>query len=292
MAKNPDSRQAAILALAVLLLMGGADGLPFLEDIEDVIDGFAQRVLGLNWSTKQQRNEFFAAALGEDLAQFLRSGVSGLPGAPIDVSGRMGMGNLIPGTGLLRKDSQGVRDLKEVFGPAGDLVERGFKATGMVLQGDVGKAAVEISPTAARNVVKAADMGETGMYRDATGRKVIDTTVTEAIAKAAGFQPNTVARVQEAAYQVQRAIALNKKVEGEIASLWAQGVFEKDAAKVARAREQLQTWNEDNRSSPIRIGMQQVLQRVRAMREDKTTRLAKTAPAEIRAQVRRELEQP
>ena len=204
----------------------------------------------------------------------------------------MGMGNLIPGTGLLRKDSQGARDLKEVFGPAGDLVERAGKATGMALQGDLGKAAIELSPVAARNVVKAADMAETGMYRDATGKKVIDTTTLEAIAKAAGFQPNTVARVQEASYQVQRSVALNKKVEGEIAALWALGVFEKDAAKVERAREQLRTWNEDNKTSPIRITMPQVLQRVRAMREDKTTRLAKTAPAEIRAQVRRELEKP
>jgi hypothetical protein len=290
MAKNPDSRNAAMLAMVVLLFMGGADGLPFMEDAEDLIDGFMQRVLGLNWSTKQRRNELLAEVLGEDLGRFIQNGVSGIPGVPIDVSGRMGMGNLLPGTGLLRKDSQGVRDLKEVFGPAGDLVERGFKATGMALQGDFGKAALEISPVAARNVAKGADMLETGMYRDATGRKVIDTTVTEAIAKMTGFQPNTVARVQEASFQVQRAVALNKKVEGEIAALWALGMFENDKAKIEQAREQLQTWNEDNKTSPIRISMPQIIRRVRAMREDKATRLAKTAPAELRQQVRRELE--
>jgi hypothetical protein len=37
--------------------------------------------------------------------------------------------------------------------------------------------------------------------------------------------------------------------------------------------------------------MPQVLKRVRAMREDKATRIARTAPKEIKATVRRELQE-
>ena len=240
-------------------------------------------------SDQIERNELLAEILGKDAGQFLQNGISGLPGVPIDVSGRMGMGNLIPGTGLLRKDSEPGRDTKELLGPIADLTERSFRAAGMALQGDVGKAALEVLPVAARNVAKGADMIETGSYRDAKGRKVIDTTTTEAIAKMAGFQPATVARVQEATATVQRAIALTKTTEAEIADQWAQGLYEKDADKVAAARERLKQWNEDNEATPIKITFSQVAKRLKAMREDKATRLEKTAPKEIRREIRREL---
>ena len=58
----------------------------------------------------------------------------------------------------------------------------------------------------------------------------------------------------------------------------------------AAMREALQKWNRANPESPIRISFTQVRKRLAAMREDKATRLAKTAPKEIRAAVRRELE--
>jgi len=48
-------------------------------------------------------------------------------------------------------------------------------------------------------------------------------------------------------------------------------------------------WNTANPESPIRISMSQLLKRVKAMREDKVTRIERTAPKEVRAEVRREL---
>ena len=92
-------RRAVGWALAMLVLMGGAGGLPFMEDAEDLIDGAGQ-LMGYNLSSKQVRKEFLGRFVGKELADFMEQGISGLPGAPIDVSGRLGMGNLLPGTGL------------------------------------------------------------------------------------------------------------------------------------------------------------------------------------------------
>ncbi len=279
---GPEGKKAFMFAIATMILMSGVDELPFMEDVEDVIDGFAQRVLGLNWQTKAKRNEWAAKILGEDLAHFLAKGVSGVPGVPLDVSGRLGMGNLWPGTGLFRKDSQDpARDVAEIAGPVGDLLKRGFTAAGMAASGEVTKAALEISPVAIRNVGKAVDMGETGMYRDATGKKVIETTTGEAWLKGIGFQPNTVARVQDANFTKTRMIGLNKRVESEIADLWALGRFEDDPAKVESARNRLKEWNRQNPDSPIRIQQGQIQKRVRAMMMTKDERIAKTAPKEI-----------
>jgi N12 class adenine-specific DNA methylase len=288
---GPEGKKAALLALGVLFLMSGAGGLPFAEDIDDLIDGVMQR-LGYNFSSKQAKQAFLTGMLGRDGAQFVEKGISGLAGVPIDVSGRLGMGNLIPGTGLLTKKQNYGRDILELAGPAGDLAKRSLEAVGKVVDGNItGRtgALVTMSPTATRNVIQAVDMANMGMYRDATGKKVIDTDGYDAFAKAIGFQPNDVARVQDATRQVQNMIGQNKMRESEIANQWAQGLFEKDAGKVQDARDALKRWNEDNPSAPIRIAMPQIIKRVKAMREDKATRMTKTAPKEIRATVRREL---
>lgn len=60
-------------------------------------------------------------------------------------------------------------------------------------------------------------------------------------------------------------------------------------AKVQQARDAMKLWNENNPAAPIKIAMPQVIKRVKSMREDKATRIAKTTPKEIRATVRREL---
>jgi N12 class adenine-specific DNA methylase len=290
-ASGPEGRKAALLALAVLFLMSGAGGLPFAEDLDDVVDGVMQR-LGYNFSSKQAKQEFFTGLLGRSGAQFVERGISGLAGVPIDVSGRLGMGNLIPGTGLLTKKQDHSRDLLELTGPAGDLGKRAFEAAGKLVDGNItGRtgALATMSPTAVRNVIQAVDMGNTGMYRDVNGKKVIDTDGYDVLAKAIGFQPNDVARVQDATRQVQNMVGQNKMRESEIAAMWAQGVFEGDQAKVQQARDALKRWNEANPAAPIKIQMPQIIRRVKAMREDKATRIAKTAPKEIRASVRKEL---
>lgn len=286
---GPEGKKAAALGIGMLMLMSGADELPFTEDVDDVIDGFMQRYMGYNFSTKQQREQFLTNLLGEGGGRFVLKGVSGLAGVPVDLSGRLGMGNLLPGTGLIPKKTDYSRDLGEFAGPAGDFAKRIFQGAGKVLGGDVGEGVLSVTPVAARNFWKAKDMWTTGMYRDDKGRKVIDTTAYEAVAKAIGFQPNDVARVQDATGQKQQMIALNKIRETEIADDWAQGVFEKDDGKIADARAALRDWNQKNPESPIRINPSQVMKRVRSMREDKATRIAKTAPKEIRASVRADL---
>jgi hypothetical protein len=290
MAKNgPEGKRAALVGLAMLFLMSGMQGLPGADDLDDVIDGALQR-LGYNFSSKQAKREFLAGILGEGGAMFVMKGVSGLPGVPIDVAGRLGMGNLIPGTGLLTKQADHGRDVAELLGPAGRLAEQVLKGGDALVQGELMRAAQAVAPIAAANLLKGYDMASMGMYRDDRGRKVIDTDATDAVMKAIGFQPNDVARVQHASMEVQKMIALNKLREAEIAAKWATGMFEKDWDKVKDAQEELRDWNTANPSSRIVITPQQIGRRLKDMRSSKDERIARTAPAEIRAQVKRELE--
>lgn len=282
---GPEGKRAVGWALAMLLLMGGAGGVPFMEDAEDLIDGVGQ-MMGYNLSSKQWRKEALAGIVGKELAEFLEQGVSGLPGAPIDVSGRLGMGNLLPGTGLLLTKQSRERDLLEVAGPAGDLVMRGFTAGRKVLTGDVAGAALEVSPTAVRNAFKGADMAASGMYKDTKGYKVIDTTLAEAVAKAVGFQPKSVAEIQEANSFMQRSKSFYSLTSSEIKAQWADALFRKDEEALARVRERLADWNQNNPEQPIVVKMPDIWKKVREMGKDRTDRIADNSPKALRQQMR------
>lgn len=282
---GPEGKRAVGWAVAMLMLMGGAGGLPFMEDAEDLIDGAGQ-LMGYNVSTKQWRKQLLRDTIGKELGDFVEQGVSGLPGAPIDVSGRLGMGNLVPGTGLLLSKQNRERDLMEVVGPAGDLVARGFTGARKALTGDLAGAALEVSPTAVRNAAKGLDMATSGIYKDTKGYKVIDTTLDEAISKAIGFQPRSVAEVQESNSFMQRSKSFYIQTSSDIKAQWAQALFNKDDAALERVRERLADWNRDNPDQPIVVKMPDVWKRVREMGKDRTQRIADTAPKALRNQMR------
>lgn len=287
-----EGKRAVGWALAMLLLMGGAGGVPFMEDAEDLIDGVGQ-MMGYNLSSKQWRKEALAGIVGKELGEFMEQGLSGLPGAPIDVSGRLGMGNLLPGTGLLLTKQSRERDLLEVVGPAGDLVSRGFAAGRELVVGVMnldpsaaGRAALEVSPTAVRNAVKGLDMAASGMYKDTKGYKVIDTTLAEAVAKAVGFQPKSVAEIQEANSFMQRAKSFYSLTSSEIKAQWADALFRKDEGALARVRARLADWNQNNPEQPIVVKMPDVWKKVREMGKDRIDRIADNSPKALRQQMR------
>ena len=285
---GPEGRKAALIGLGVMFLMSGLQGIPGADDLDDLIDGLLQR-LGYNFSSKMAKREFFAKYMGEMGASFMMRGVSGIPGVPIDVAGRLGLGNLIPGTGLLTKKTDHTQDVAELLGPAGSFAKQVFTGADQATQGNFGEAVRAVLPVAAQNAWKGYDMAATGMYRDMRDRKVIDTDAYDAMVKAIGFQPTGVAKVQDSTRQVQQFIALNKMRETEIADQWAKAIFDGDEDGKAEARAALEQWNRDNPESPIRITTAQLLKRLRAMREDKVSRIERTAPKEIRNEVKREL---
>ena len=291
---GPEGRRAALYGLAILVLLSGVGGAPGADDLDDLISGIMQS-LGYNFDSKAARKRFLAEYLGDGGAEFVERGISGLPGVPIDVSGRLGLGNLIPGTGLMTRKEDHTRDVAELAGPAGDLFARGFEAGGKLLKGNVmgpTGAVATIAPRAAANLFQAADMAKTDMYRDRAGKKVVDTDAYDALAKAIGFQPNAVKRVQDNAIEVQRMVGLSRIREAEIADKWAVGLFEKDMDKVAEAQNDMAQWNADNPETPIRIKFQQITKRLANMNMSKAERIAKTAPTELRNQVRQALQSP
>ena len=287
---GPEGKKAAAFALAMLFLMSGAGGIPFMSDAEDIVDAIAQR-LGFAFSTKQARRQFLINTLGEGAGAFVERGVSGLPGVPLDVAGRLGMGNLIPGTGLLPKKQDHSRDVAEIAGPAADLAQRAFQGAGLMLDGDMVAGATMMAPKAAENLRKGLEVMIEGQYKDSRGRKVIDAGVLDGIVKAIGFQPNDVAKVQEATVATQGLVAQNRLAKQEFAADMAKAVYERDAEAQKAVRDAVREWNRKNPDSPMTIDMAGVRRRLMAMRQDKAARVAQAAPKAIRHEVQRQLKE-
>lgn len=277
------------LAMAVLILVAGLEELPFADDAEDVVDTVAQ-ALGYNWNTARAKREWLAGLLGQQGSEFVLNGLSAVHGMPIDVSARLGLGNLIPGTGLLLGSTRDKsREITEVLGAGGSFAQSVLDAGGALLSGDVRKAGEAVAPLAVRNALKGIDMYQTGMYRDTKGRRVMDVDGYDALVKAIGLQPAEVAAKQRKASIVYESVALVKNVEGRIAERWARGVFERDAEAIKAARDELRAWNRTNPEARISIEQSQINRRVRAMRATRAERLAGTAPREIRQAVKESL---
>lgn len=198
-------------------------------------------------------------------------GTSAIPGVPIDVAGRMSMGNLLPGTGVFLKSKQNkMDDLFEIVGPAGSFVKDALN--------------LEFAPLAIRNLEKAVDMYTMGIYRDKAGRKVMDVDGYDALMKGIGFQPAEVARNSRIGQLAQTQVALARATETEIVKKWAQGIFENKPEKSVEASEALRNWNLNNPNSPIAIQQSQIKRTVMEMMLEKEDRIIKRAPKEIRAQ--------
>ena len=284
---GPEGKKASALMLGMLFLMAGAGGLPFADDLDDVVDFFAQR-LGYNFSNKKAKQEFLQNLFGKGMADFIDRGISGLPGSPIDTSGRMSMGNLLPGTGLLLKKRDHTSDVQELFGPAGDLVKRGFQAGDQLLSGHAAKAVLTLAPKALYNAAKGADMASSGNYNDDKGYKVLPTTPFEAAMKAIGFQPASVAEVQQSNYLHQRAKDFYNQNAQDIRAAWAKGIYEKNQEQIAEAIQTLKTWNEKNPDQRISANLPAILRKAHQMALSKDERIDRTAPKAMRAQMRRE----
>lgn len=288
MAKSgPQGRRAALMALALLAAAGGADGLPFANDVDDLIDTITQ-AMGLDFSAKRKKREFIAdqLGLGDEWANVVLRGFSAIPGVPMDVSLRMGMGNLIPATGLLlRSNTDRSRDTMEVAGAAGGLARQYIEGAEKLLAGDLPGAGVAVLPVALQNALKGFQMYSSGEYRDTKNRRVSDVDVLDAAMKGIGFQPQGIALESQKLGEVRRSIDLARQVESEIVGRLARAYIDKDQDALTKARQDLADWNNQNPGARIAISPAQIARRAREMRTTREERFVRTAPKEMRQEV-------
>ena len=276
-----------LMMLGLLLLAAGGEGLPFEEDISDLVDTLGQW-LGFSTNTGKWTGKAIRDTLGHEFERPILKGLGGM--LPLDLHSRLGMQNLLPGTAFFKQSEiNKTRDVAEAAGPIGGVLQNMSQALQLVARGKWDQAAVITAPKAARDAYNGFYMMTTGESLDTRGRLAMkDVTAVEGFGKAIGFNPQRAAIEGEA----KRELMLDKNLRtvrmDEIASDWADGILRKDPEKSQAARDRLREWNRDN--PELRIDGSQILRsvrdRVRAARMTSEQRFLKSLPKTIRSEAR------
>lgn len=281
---GPEGKRAALVMLAVLMLAAGEEGLPFAQDLDDLIDTVGQ-MFGLDTNMKRNKRRLAHELLGKGLGDMFLYGVS--PYLPLDFSGRLGLGNLIPGTALLKPsdEQQRGRQVAEIFGPTAGMATQIGDAYDAVVEGNTGKAVQNLAPKAVKDALASGEMAKKGYATDAKGRKVVDVGLGDAAIKGIGFQPTVVANETRKTLPVYQDIALQKRTESSIVNQWVRALADNDTEMAKEAQQRMTDWNRRNPATPIQITPDQIRNLSRQMVTDKDTRLLKSAPKEMRGRV-------
>lgn len=285
---GPEGKRAALIMLGVLMLAAGEEGLPFAQDLDDLIDTIGQ-LFGLDTNMRRNKREAAYQILGDKLGDMFMYGISSQ--MPLDVSGRLGLGNFIPGTGLLKKSDEQMRTRNaiELLGPAAGMGSQLGDAYDAATEGNSGKALQNLAPKAIKDILAAEEMVRKGHSSDFKGRKVVDVGLSDAAIKASGFNPTKIANVHRKTMPLQQDISLQKITETSIANQWARGIMEDDKAMIDEAKQRQDDWNKKNPRIPIAINGNQIRDRVRSLNTDKNTRILKESPKEMRGRIGLEL---
>jgi len=240
--------EGRIIMLGTLILLSGVRGIPGSDDILDIVDGIAQRLGLKTGSIEKEFARILRGTLGEELGNemtpiLMRGVLDHFTGWSF--SNRLGLGDIVPGTGLLKPSATKQEILREVVNIAGaptSFLVGTFEYAFNTLPGVVtGRKSVTSllgdSPVRAfANLGDAFKYHSTGAITDKKGYVVSQNATTwEIMGKAMGWHPSRaqaqmdwlMADSQEQAYMtmikteaVRRAVSArlsgNKDTEDEV----------------------------------------------------------------------------
>ena len=128
MSNMPRAQQLAFLS--ILWFMSGLKGLPGAEDLADVLDTLFQK-FGFEIGTiEKEANDFFEDILPGSAKVIMRGPLDAVTGATM--STRLGMGDLIPLSGVGKAGSNVWRETKNFLGPVWSAAESGVATIGNI----------------------------------------------------------------------------------------------------------------------------------------------------------------
>ena len=282
--ENP---KAAVYMLGMLVLMAGTDGLPFAEDLQDLIDVIAQRLFGEPFNSKRwMRNTLKSASeavVGADLSGVLMHGVANsLTG--LNFASRVGAGNLWPGTRIGAADVDYRRAMEEILGPVGGMASGIVSGADALTKGNFLEAAKQGLPLAAKNAVKGWEQFEKGYATDAGGRKLVDVGSWEAFWQSLGFSSSALSQVYESDSIDRRTTAFYIGIREQFTKEMIAAVREGDRGAANEVRQAVMAWNQAHPDMPIAMSPASLRRQVALAGMPLSQRTLLTMPRYLRGQ--------
>lgn len=260
--ENP---RAAAFMLGSIVLTAGLQGIPFAEDMEDLIDTIAQRVFGSSFNTQRWlRNTLKTAseaAVGTDLSSVFMHGAANTL-TELNFASRVGLGNLIPGTRIGAADADYKSVMTEIIGPVGTLVGGTLGGVDALNRGQFVEAARKALPLGAQNFIKGAQSWNAGFATDIGGRKLVDVGGWEAFWQSLGFSSAAVSDAYTADRIDRQTVAFYNKARQGFQSEIVKAVRDGDSARVKEAVEAITAWNRANPDMTMSISSASVRRQV------------------------------
>jgi hypothetical protein len=282
--------QQKIYMMMMLILMAGIEGLPFAEDLEDLIDTIGQRFpeLGVTHNSKKWLDTKAKMVFGQFMGQAF---IQGLPSAltPFDVSQRLSLGNLVPGSAIAKvSERDKTRDIRDFIGPAAGLVYGVAGGMEELLRGNVVGAAKKALPLAIQNVVKGGEMLATGEARNAKGQFIAKTDTVDGLGKAIGLNPNVVANEQRLQQKISTDTNYLSVSKGALTDQYVNAIIHQRYDELSDIRKKIDSWNRANPGMPIILTPRSIREKIRLANMDPDARRLKQAPKALRGEVARQ----
>lgn len=227
------------VAMAWPFMLSGMLGLPFVDDLRDIFEGFLYRFFGIATNLP----DFLQTHLGKETADILMYGYLSQK-TPIDMYGRSSMGNFIPGTSFARPQEG---DIKEILGASSSFFQNFVTGGELISKGQYKDGLVLMSPRYIKDAVHAVDIWNTGAYRNSRGDKIMDMSKQDAVIKGVfQFNPASNARAGRERSEAYHMNNMVKAKSNDFAVLLAAAMYQEDDDKIDKLYTEMDEWNDRN----------------------------------------------
>jgi hypothetical protein len=257
---HKQSPKSAVYMLLGLTAMAGVQGLPFAEELLDLIDVISQKLFGSPFNSRRAMRNVFKTAgeaigAGDWSDALMRGMINEITGA--NVATRVS-GGLLPGTRLGTADTPADRVLSEVAGAPYSMVKDTMSNVGGfvsgVATGDWTKAADAIragGPIALRNIVKGSEQLSKGYVYDTKGNTVTDVSTLDGLLQLTGLSSAKVTNMQDHNSIVIQVKAFHAQVSQDMQGQLVRAYRDGDTAKQQELIELRNKWNAQYPNMPI-----------------------------------------
>jgi hypothetical protein len=301
-------RKEQLLALGILAMFAGLKGLPFAEDLMDIIDTIAQ-ALGLGpskiWKGSAEKTLAEAVdAIAPGMTPILMRGLLNTI-TPANVADRVSLSNIIPGTGIALAGADVGRELIEIAGPvasflqgavamSADMARYGLETVGVLDDKTSFNKILRESPVAMfRALGDMVAYNNAGAIISQKGFVVSDDLhLGTMLTRALGFYPASAVAENDVVRMSKRIGDYQKDVAATYRGLYVSAKIAKDNDRAREVVQMVKDWNDAAKGTGLEIRSFEGSAN-RALREAQRTateRYLKAAPKAMRPETERILE--
>lgn len=262
-------RKEQLLALGILAMFAGLKGLPFAEDLMDIIDTIAQ-ALGLGpskiWKGSAERTLAEALdAIAPGMTPVLMRGLLNTI-TPANIADRVSLSNIIPGTGIALAGADVGRELIEIAGPVASFLQGALATSVDAAKWGLGTVGVLDDTTSFNKVLRESPvvmfraLGDMMAYNNAgaivsqKGYVVSnDLHLGTMLTRALGFYPAAAVAENDVVRVAKRIGDYQKDVAAMYRGMYVGAKIAKDNERAREVVQMVKDWNEAAKGTGLEI---------------------------------------